>query len=83
MEFELLRKLRPHQVPNPINRLRDGIVEIVNDGNPKPFIKKLDNGVRANEPGPAGYQNSFLRRRHLRLKLTKQKVFLEKMNRSI
>lgn len=71
MKLKLLRELRSHQVPNPMNSFNTGIVEIIVDDNPKALVEKLNRGVATDESGAAGHQNRLLDRPHRKERETK------------
>ena len=57
MECEILRKFGPGETPDAINSLLDGVVEVVDDGDPEPLFQELQHCVGADEPGTAGHQD--------------------------
>ena len=62
--MEILRKLRAHQLLDPLHRFHNRIVEIVNDGNPKTTLEELNHRVSADETGTTGDQDRLVRGHH-------------------
>lgn len=54
METKLPGELGAHQVPNPIDSLNDGVVEVVDDGDGESLVEELNHRVAADEARPAG-----------------------------
>lgn len=57
IKLKILRKLRADQFPNPIDSFKNRIIKIVENGHPKPFFKKLNNSVSADESSPTSDEN--------------------------
>lgn len=64
MEVEIVRQGRADKFANPINSFNNRIGKIVEDGDPKPIVKQLDDGVGSDESSSAGDQNRVLQRPH-------------------
>jgi len=56
-ECEVVGKVRTNKTANPVNGFDDGVVEVVDYGNPETLLEKLKHGVGSDEARPTRHQN--------------------------
>lgn len=61
MEVEVGGELGADELADAINGLSDGVVEVVDDGDPEPPLEELDHSVGPNEACPAGNKDRLVR----------------------
>lgn len=52
MESKVARSTRAGQIPDPVDGILDGIIEIVDDGDSVTFVQELKNRVGTNKTCP-------------------------------
>lgn len=56
-EGEVVGKVRTDKTANPVNGFDDGVVEVVDNGNPETLFEKLEHRVGSDEARPTRHQN--------------------------